>query len=540
MPSPYSRPRSTSLRSSLGFRLWLFTLCCSGACAFPDYGFAPSAGDAASCANRLRDHDESDIDCGGRACALCVTGQNCVVPKDCASGVCQQGLCAAPTCDDGVKNGRESAVDCGESCSSKPCPTDESCRHDEDCQSLACDDDRCAEATCDDGRKNQDETDEDCGGTKCDQCDDTRACSKASDCKSGICREQRCVQASCNDAQVSPGETDKDCGGKACGPCADTLLCATDTDCISNSCVDKHCAPATCLDGHINQDETDMDCGGMHCGGCVTDQACVAHSDCRSFVCQQKKCAAPSCDDFTLNGKESGVDCGGGCPQSCAVGITCGTGADCASGVCTNSVCQAPGCDDNVKNGSESDRDCGTGCKPCAANRSCLSNDDCASKACADTCTSPLHVDLVCNERGSTATELRPYFRIVNNGKQPFPLSSLSLRYYYTKDQPGTEMYNCYTVVGGDCSLLGPAVFGEPSPKTSTADRYLELHYTAKAAALGVNQSSEIQGAFSISDYPALTQTNDYSFSTATTFQTTPLVTLYADGVLIWGTEPKL
>jgi len=288
----------------------------------------------------------------------------------------------------------------------------------------------------------------------------------------------------------------------------------------------------------MNQDETDEDCGGTHCKGCAPTQACAKNSDCSSLVCQQKKCAEPSCGDFIANGNETGVDCGGDCPKRCADGIACKIGDDCTSGVCANVVCQAPRCDDNVKNGSESDRDCGQGCKGCAVNLACTSNEDCASKACANTCTSPLHVDLLCNERGSPASEVRPYFKIVNNGTVPFPLSSLSLRYYYTKDQAGTDQHSCYSVVPGGCTWLAPAVFGEPTPKTGTADRYLELHYSAAAGSLAPNKSSEIQGAFSVQG-KQLTQNNDYSFSNATTYQTSPLVTLYADGVLIWGTEPK-
>jgi hypothetical protein len=55
---------------------------------------------------------------------------------------------------------------------------------------------------------------------------------------------------------------------------------------------------------------------------------------------------------------------------------------------------------------------------------------------------------------------------------------------------------------------------------------------------LPVNQSSEIQGAFFAEGYPSYTQTNDYSFSNNNAYQTSAYVTLYANGVLIWGVEP--
>ncbi len=44
---------------------------------------------------------------GNGACVECLVG------PDCASGVCVQHQCAAPTCNDGVQNGMETGVDCG-------------------------------------------------------------------------------------------------------------------------------------------------------------------------------------------------------------------------------------------------------------------------------------------------------------------------------------------------------------------------------------------------------------------------------------------
>jgi len=262
----------------------------------------------------------------------------------------------------------------------------------------------------------------------------------------------------------------------------------------------------------------------------------VGNSGCRSLVCRQQKCEAPSCDDYAQNGDETGLDCGGSC-KGCGTGIACATNADCTSSVCTSSVCQAARCDDGVKNGSESDRDCGAGCAGCALDRSCISHDDCASKSCAGTCVSSLHVDLICSDRSPSSGSPRPYFRIVNDGKQPFPLSSLSLRYFYSKEAAGPEEYRCYSVIAGDCTQLG-STFGDVKPKTSTADRYLQLQFSKTAPALAVNQTLEIQGTFFIAGYPAFAQTNDYSFSSKDGFQLTPRVTLYADGVLIWGSEP--
>ena len=58
---------------------------------------------------------------GGKVCdgkGACV---DCAVDADCASLLCLKNVCAAATCNDGAKNGDETSVDCGGSCT--PCPT---------------------------------------------------------------------------------------------------------------------------------------------------------------------------------------------------------------------------------------------------------------------------------------------------------------------------------------------------------------------------------------------------------------------------------
>jgi hypothetical protein len=62
---------------------------------------------------------------------------DCYHDADCDSGVCADYRCAAAACDDGVANGSESDVDCGgPACA--PCPDGRGCRADRDCEGGAC------------------------------------------------------------------------------------------------------------------------------------------------------------------------------------------------------------------------------------------------------------------------------------------------------------------------------------------------------------------------------------------------------------------
>ncbi|HTV18764.1 MAG TPA: hypothetical protein VMG12_08840 [Polyangiaceae bacterium] len=83
----------------------------TGSLPQPDAG-TPSA----SCEDGVRSGDESDIDCGGAACAACVAGASCARHTDCQSGECRAGLCVASSCEDGIRNGDETDVDCGGAC----------------------------------------------------------------------------------------------------------------------------------------------------------------------------------------------------------------------------------------------------------------------------------------------------------------------------------------------------------------------------------------------------------------------------------------
>ena len=128
--------------------------------------------------------------------------------------------------------------------------------------------------------------------------------------------------------------------------------------------------------------------------------------------------------------------------------------------------------------------------------------------------------------------------RLVNDGKSAVPLAQLTARYYYSKEPTGSEVFSCYYVSIGDCPTLGPARFADVTPKTATADRYLEFSFVSNAPSLGANEAIEIHDAFYIADYPNFTQTNDYSFGVNTDFAISDHVTVYRNGVLVWGVEP--
>jgi hypothetical protein len=362
---------------------WMLILV-GGLAVLPIGGCGGSAVVGPTCEDGIRNGLETDVDCGGPICGPCALGANCDDGGDCASDTCREGLCTPDfSCDDGITNGMETGLDCGgPDCD--PCRVGEGCGGDDDCDNGNCISGTCEEISCTDGRRNAAETDVDCGGPECPVCDDGEGCSDNADCASGVCAgDGTCAEPTCMDGVQNGDESARDCGG-TCEGCPLNAACRGDDDCESLYCGPTGlCEPATCDDEVQNGGESDVDCGGPNCSGCPPDGVCEVNEDCASNVCDANRCAEATCSDGVTNGTESDVDCGGNC-QRCAVGAGCNVNGDCDEGVCDmmTETCAEPTCEDGVSNGDEIDVDCGGDCGLCGPGQFCTSSEQCDSGVC--------------------------------------------------------------------------------------------------------------------------------------------------------------
>lgn len=194
-----------------------------------------------------------------------------------------------PTCEDGLKNGLETDVDCGgPHC--EPCTLGGSCSFDRDCESGRCEDKSCASPTCDDGRKNGDETDVDCGGPVCEACSVGQGCQEDDDCESQFCFEGICLEAQCNDEILNGEESDIDCGGPHCPTCEEGRQCGEHQDCESQYCEAGVCSLPPCDEDLSTAEQTDLFCGGPFCARCETGKSCLEDRDCESHICRGEVC----------------------------------------------------------------------------------------------------------------------------------------------------------------------------------------------------------------------------------------------------------
>ena len=370
-----------------------------------------------SCTDKLKNGDETDVDCGGATCPKCANTKGCGKAADCLSGFCLAGKCVQPSCTDGYQNSDETDVDCG-GATCAACAATKKCVNAGDCVSGVCNSGVCAKASCTDGIKNGDESDKDCGGVSCPKCANTKKCVNAGDCVSGFCQAGVCQAPSCTDGVKNGDETDLDCGGAACPRCVATKQCAKAADCVSGICNAGVCAKASCIDTVKNGGETDVDCGGATCPACANGKQCGGATDCTDGYCKAGVCTKPSCTDKAQNGSETDVDCGGATCAKCADSKKCAAAADCLSGVCSGGLCAKASCTDKVKNGGETDVDCGGAtCPGCAATKACTAAADCQKglQCKAGVCT---HLGS-CNELYKAGVKTDGEYAIDPNGGSP-------------------------------------------------------------------------------------------------------------------------
>jgi len=205
---------------------------------------------------------ETDIDCGGGICGGCADTKACLLPTDCASGVCTGFVCQAPTCSDLVKNGAETGKDCG-GATCGDCPVGEGCGDGNDCESRSCAGNLCLAPTCEDDVQNDDETDTDCGGRDCPACGANGKCDNDT--------------GNCEEGLYCDGDSE----------CAPRLSCGEIAEC-AQGCGSAGCI-SSCSEGGTDSATVKFD-ALTNCTFQSCLQACATGNGCQ--VCVAQNCAA--------------------------------------------------------------------------------------------------------------------------------------------------------------------------------------------------------------------------------------------------------
>jgi len=132
-------------------------------------------------------------------------------------------------------------------------------------------------------------------------------------------------------------------------------------------------------------------------------------------------------------------------------------------------------------------------------------------------------------------------YQTINTGTTSVPLTSLTMRYWFTNNTPADPLvFECdYALVG--CANITAKFVVLPAPVTK-ATNYLEIGFKAAAGSVAPSQSSgEIQTRVHHVNWSLFHTTDSYSFISDESFvyKDTQTVTLYLNGVLVWGAEPR-
>ncbi|CAM5461103.1 hypothetical protein SVIOM342S_05555 [Streptomyces violaceorubidus] len=119
-------------------------------------------------------------------------------------------------------------------------------------------------------------------------------------------------------------------------------------------------------------------------------------------------------------------------------------------------------------------------------------------------------------------------------------LSEVRIRYYFKADSPSASYrFACSWAVRGCAAVTG--TFGTLGNPTATADRYLEIGFTAAAGTLAPGaDTGDLQLRFHQSNWQTLRQSDDYSFGGGqTSYANWDRVTAQLAGATVWGTAPE-
>lgn len=157
----------------------------------------------------------------------------------------------------------------------------------------------------------------------------------------------------------------------------------------------------------------------------------------------------------------------------------------------------------------------------------------------ASAATDDVTVQYRTSATGVTADQAEPWLKVRNTGSSTLPLSSVKVRYYFNADSAGTAYrFACSWAVKGCANITG--TFGTLANPTATADRYLDIGFTAGAGTLAPGaDTGDMQLRFHRADWQTLNQGDDYSFSPSqTSYADWSKVTAQVSGSTVWGTAP--
>jgi hypothetical protein len=135
---------------------------------------------------------------------------------------------------------------------------------------------------------------------------------------------------------------------------------------------------------------------------------------------------------------------------------------------------------------------------------------------------------------------IRPDFKLTNHTAEPIAYERLKVRYWFTAEQrygEGMFIQKTYVSMGDENLLISMAEVSSPREKSNY---YVEYGFTAGAGSLAANATTLgwIRTLIRKTDYSKFNELDDYSYLAPGPGAPNEKMTVYLDGVLVYGTEP--
>ncbi len=150
----------------------------------------------------------------------------------------------------------------------------------------------------------------------------------------------------------------------------------------------------------------------------------------------------------------------------------------------------------------------------------------------------PLSLKVLYNnlDRKLNNNQIKPGFKIVNEGAQKIDYKDLKIKYWFTAEgNSSLKFYSDYAE-----KLAGKLNADFQDADLLNADHDLEIGFTENAGSLyGFSNSGRIETRFNKADWSNFNEANDYSYADVNQYSENPKITLYYKGNLVYGTEPS-
>ncbi len=152
-----------------------------------------------------------------------------------------------------------------------------------------------------------------------------------------------------------------------------------------------------------------------------------------------------------------------------------------------------------------------------------------------------LTIELRSADTNNNSNSPHPQFQIVNSGTSAINLNNIEVRYWFNCDCTGQAIQAWVDWAGllpaGTSVTQDVQTTVVPTTLGGQTD-YISYKFTGNLV-LQPGQTIEIQARFNKSDWSAMVQSNDWSYSNTQSWQAWTRVTAYSSGVLVWGQEPS-